>query len=173
MDSHHLNVIKYCPRCGSSKFPAVSNKSFKCNGCRFHFYINSAAAVAGLIFNEKGELLFTRRSIHPHSGMLDLPGGFVDPNENVEDAMVRELKEELNLEVVSLEYFASCPNEYEFSGFNVFTVDMAFIIKAKTLEGLTAQDDISGYEFIALYEVDFNELPAKSMQYFVKKLQHG
>lgn len=171
MESHHLNVIKYCPRCGSSKFPAVGSRSFKCSDCGFHFFINSAAAVAGLILNENDELLFTRRALNPYFGKLDLPGGFVDPNESVENALIRELKEELGLEVIALEYFASFPNEYEFSGYNVFTIDMAFIVKAKTLEGLTAMDDISGFEFIAPANVDFDDLPAKSMQYFVKKLQ--
>ena len=173
MDSHHLNVIKYCPKCGSADFPAISDRSFKCANCGFHFFINSAAAVAGLILNEKGELLLTRRAIHPHFGMLDLPGGFVDPLESVEDALIRELKEELGLEVIELSYFGSCPNEYVYSGFNVFTIDMAFIVKAKTLDGLSPMDDISGFEFISPSEVNFEELPAKSMQYFVKKLQNG
>ncbi len=172
MDSHPLHVIKYCPRCGSAEFPSVSDRSFKCGSCGFHFFINSSTAVAGLIFNDKNELLFTRRAVEPNKGMLDLPGGFVDPLESAENALIRELKEELGIEVTELRYFDSYPNEYEFSGFNVFTTDLAFIVKAKSLDNLVPMDDITGFEFIAPNEIDFAELPAKSMQYFVKKLQN-
>jgi ADP-ribose pyrophosphatase YjhB (NUDIX family) len=111
--------------------------------------------------------MFTRRAIEPGLGKLDLPGGFVDSHENAEEALRRELKEELGIEDGSLEYFASAPNEYVFSEFSVFTLDLAFIVKPKTLDGIKAMDDISGFEFIAPKDVDFSELPAPSMQFFV------
>jgi len=168
--THPTDVIKFCPKCGSADFQAVTNKSFKCGKCGFHFFVNSSTAVAALIMNDKGELLFTRRAVHPHFGKLDLPGGFVDPLESAEAALARELKEELGIEVSSMDYFASAPNEYVFSGFTVFTLDLAYLVKPVSLSGLKAMDDISGYEFILPEKVDFEELPAKSMQYFVKKL---
>lgn len=172
-ETHHSKVIKYCPKCGSSNFPANSERSFKCIGCGFHFFINSAAAVAALIFNAKGEILFTRRAVEPNVGKLDLPGGFIDPNESAEEALKRELKEELGIDVVSMEYFASAPNEYVFSGYTVFTTDMAFVVKVKSLSGIVAMDDISGFEFIHASKVDFDELPAVSMQYFVEEVKKG
>lgn len=164
-----MEVIRFCPRCGSPDFPAVSEKSFRCGRCGFHYFINASAAVAAMIFNEKGEMMFTRRAIEPGLGKLDLPGGFVDSHENAEEALCRELREELGIEVESLEYFASAPNEYVFSDFSVFTLDLAFIIKPKTLDGIKAMDDISGFEFIDPQRVDFVELPAPSMQFFVKE----
>lgn len=169
-ETHHLKVIKYCPRCGSVDFPAVSERAFICGSCGFHYYINSAAAVAAIIFNKEGEVLFTRRAIHPNIGKLDLPGGFVDPNESAEEALIRELKEELGIEVKSLEYFVSASNEYVYSGFKVFTLDIAFIVKPVSFENLKPMDDISGFEFISPAEVDFEELPARSMRYFVKEI---
>ncbi|VAW24988.1 hypothetical protein MNBD_BACTEROID01-2750 [hydrothermal vent metagenome] len=168
-ETHHSKVIQFCPKCGSNDFPPDSGRSFKCRNCGFHFFINSAAAVAALAFNAKGELLFTRRAITPNKGKLDLPGGFIDPGESAEEALKRELKEELGVNVVSLEYFTSAPNEYVFSGYSVFTLDMAFIVVPESLEGLVAMDDISGFEFIRPADVDFNDLPALSMQYFVKE----
>jgi len=168
--THPLNVIKFCPKCGSPDFPAVSEKSFKCADCGFHFFVNASAAVAALIFNEKGELLFTRRAVEPDAGKLDLPGGFADFGESAEEALKRELEEELGIEVERIDYFCSFPNEYVFSGFTVFTLDFAFRVKPVSLSSLKAMDDISGFEFIDPGKVGFDELPAKSMQFFVKKL---
>jgi mutator protein MutT len=172
-ETHHLKVIRYCPKCGSSMFAAVSDRSFSCSKCGFLFYVNSAAAVAALIFNEKGELLFSRRAVQPHIGKLDLPGGFVDPGESAEEALKRELNEELGMEVESLEYFYSAPNEYVFSGLKVLTLDIAYKVKPVSLKNLVARDDISGFEFIKPIEVDFDELPASSMQFFVTKIING
>ena len=43
------------------------------------------------------EVLLIRRGSEPWKGMLAFPGGFVDSGENPEDAVIRELKEELLL----------------------------------------------------------------------------
>jgi NAD+ diphosphatase len=163
-------VFRYCPRCGSGDFSLVTDRSFQCSHCGFHYFINASSAVAALILNAKGELLFTRRAVNPHKGKLDLPGGFIDPGESAEQALARELKEELSLEIRSLEYVASAPNEYIYSGFTVFTLDMAFRVIPHSLTGFIPKDDISGYEWILPTEVDFAELPARSMQYFVKRM---
>ena len=169
-DTHPVNVLKFCPRCGSANFPATGNRSFKCGDCSFHYYANSSAAVAVLLFNEKGELLFTRRAIEPHLGMLDLPGGFIDPMETAEQAAVREIQEELGIHIHSLRYFCSYPNEYIFSGFSVFTLDLAFLAKTENLHRMTAMDDISSFEFYKLQELNLDELPSISMKNIIKEL---
>ncbi len=166
-------VIRYCPRCGSPRFPALTERSFLCRDCGFNLFVNSAAAVACLIFNQKGELLLTRRAIEPHKGALDLPGGFVDPMERAEDAVRRELKEELGLEVRNLWYLDSRPNEYTFGGITVFTTDLAFRIEPTSLDNLTAADDISSFVWMLPRDVVDADIPAASIRYFVKNLGAG
>jgi mutator protein MutT len=169
-NTHPVNVLKFCPRCGSANFPATGNRSFKCSDCSFNYYANSSAAVAVLLFNEKGELLFTRRAIEPHLGKLDLPGGFIDPMETAEQAAVREIQEELGIEIHSLQYFCSYPNEYVFSGFSVYTLDLAFLAKTDSLHQMTAMDDISSFEFYNPHDIDLEELPSISMKNIIKEL---
>ncbi|WP_346853976.1 NUDIX domain-containing protein [uncultured Draconibacterium sp.] len=167
-NTHPLKVLNYCPKCGSSDFKASGERSLKCNSCGFHYFINSAAAVAALVTNEKGQLMLVTRGVEPNYGKLDLPGGFIDPLESAEQAVARELSEELGLEVKSMKYLGSAPNEYVFSEFTVFTLDMAFEVKAESLENLKPMDDILGYRFYSEAELDYDDIPAPSIKQFVK-----
>lgn len=54
--------------------------------------------VDGVII-EKGKILFVRRNIEPFKEYWVLPGGHVEYGERVEDALVREMKEELGVSV--------------------------------------------------------------------------
>lgn len=162
------NTIHYCPKCGDSDFLFREDQSFICNRCQFHMFINSAAAVAALIVNKKGEILFTKRAVEPHKGMLDLPGGFVDIMETSENALLREIKEELNLDIEKFEYFMSSPNEYIFGGLSVFTLDLAYICQLKTFNDIHAKDDISDYEFISPNLIPYDMIGGESIKRIAK-----
>lgn len=170
-DAPPSEVFGFCPRCGSSQFRTIGPRAKKCENCSFIYYFNASAAVAALIFDEKGRLLLTRRAIEPHIGMLDLPGGFIEPMESAEEAVARELKEELGVEVVSQEYLCSFPNEYPFSGLAVFTLDLAFMVKVNSLDRMKPMDDISAYEFHYPEEVPLNEIPASSIRKIIEKVR--
>jgi len=77
-------------------------------------YLNCAAAAIALIFSPANNLLVTRRKYDPAKGMLDFPGGFADPGETIEECLIREVKEELNLDMEKLTYICSYPNTYQF-----------------------------------------------------------
>lgn len=54
----------------------------------------------GVVQNSQGEFLISRRAAHQHQGNLwEFPGGKVEPNEDVQIALARELREEMNIEV--------------------------------------------------------------------------
>ena len=168
MDSHPLKVLKYCPKCGSGEFNPSGERSLKCGNCKFHYFINSAAAVAALIADKTGRLMLVTRGVEPAYGKLDLPGGFIDPLESAEEAVKRELEEELGLNVLEMNYLFSAPNEYIFSSFKVFTLDLAFKVRVESLENLKAMDDILAYHFYSEEELDYDEIPAPSIKSFVK-----
>lgn len=168
-DTHPLKVMRFCPKCGSSDFKVAGERSLKCKTCGFHYFANSSAAVAALVVNDEGKLMLTKRGIDPGYGKLDLPGGFVDPGETVENALKRELYEELGLKVQSFHYLGSAPNEYIFSDFSVFTIDLAFKVIPETTQGLRAMDDILDYKFYSEQEIDYNDIPAPSIKHFVQQ----
>jgi len=89
MKGHPLETFRYCPKCGSNDFKIHNALSRHCANCGFTYYQNPRASTAAFIVNAKGELLVARRGKEPAKGTLDLPGGFVDNNENAEQGMVR------------------------------------------------------------------------------------
>ena len=61
--------------------------------------------VDAVVFRKNGnnlEVLLIRRKHYPFEGKWALPGGFVDMDETLEEAVVRELKEETGLKNVDL-----------------------------------------------------------------------
>ncbi|MFF9346194.1 (deoxy)nucleoside triphosphate pyrophosphohydrolase [Streptomyces sp. NPDC014734] len=71
--------------------------------------MNDRVVVAGAVY-DRGRLLAARRSAPPElAGRWELPGGKVEPGESDEQALVRELREELGVEVAPL---ARIPGEW-------------------------------------------------------------
>lgn len=167
-DTHPLAVIKFCPKCGSTEYKVSGERSLKCQSCGFHLFFNSSAAVAALVTDNNGKLMLVTRGVEPNYGKLDLPGGFVDPGETAENAVKRELFEELGMKIKNMKYIISAPNEYVFSGFSVFTLDLAFHVIPESFSGLKPMDDILEYRFYSEGEINYDDIPAPSIKQFVK-----
>lgn len=125
--------------------------------------------MAGIIENQKGEVLLTQRAFEPCKGMWDLPGGFVDPGESAEQALIREIREELNLEVTQYQYLFSSSNEYVFSKYTVYTTDLAFRCKVLQLEPLATNDDVSSAQFMNLKQLDWASIGFQSVRQLLKR----
>ena len=150
----NVHLFRYCPQCGRENLAVSDEKSFLCNFCNFKFYLNTAAAGIALIFNKKNELLVTKRSNHPAKDMLDLPGGFAEPGETIEECLIREIKEELNLNITSLTYFCSVPNTYCYKTVTYNITDFAFLCSVDDFDTIKADSDISGFYFMELTLLD-------------------
>src|SRR4030067_2256524 len=55
--------------------------------------------VLGGVINRKGEILLLKRKEDPHAGFWGLPGGQIEFGEYLEEAIIREIKEETNIDV--------------------------------------------------------------------------
>lgn len=159
-----FEVFLFCPVCGSQSFVKNDFKSKRCNDCGFVYYINPSSAVSVFICNDKDELLICVRGKEPAKGTYDLPGGFVDNEETAEEAVVREIKEELNVDVSAMKYLFSIPNEYLYSGLTIPTLDMFYECKVKSFDTLQAADDVERCEFIPLNKINPSEFGLKSVK---------
>jgi NADH pyrophosphatase NudC (nudix superfamily) len=170
-DTYPERILKYCPRC-SGHFTPQHDFSFICSDCGMHFFSNACAAVCALILDSEGKLLVTIRGKDPKKGMLDLPGGFVDPLETIEDALKRELMEELGVDVTDMKYLCSYPNLYVYSGLTYFTIDLAFICRVEDISTIKPADDVEDAFFIYPDKIDLNEIAFVSIRniisFFIK-----
>jgi mutator protein MutT len=63
----------------------------------------STIRVLAAVLVREGRVLIARRPAHKrHGGLWEFPGGKVEPGESDDDAMARELREELGLRLVTL-----------------------------------------------------------------------
>lgn len=105
------------------------------------------------IIEKDGTILMIRRKNNTFDGYLALPGGFVDYGESVEDAVKREIMEELNLEIKPLEILGV----YSEHGRDPrrHTVSTIFIC---SFEGTPrAGDDARDFEWISLENLPTEE----------------
>jgi len=165
------NSIRYCPKCGNSGFHKDTYKSYTCKSCDFCIFINTAAAVAGIITNDDNEILMTIRRFEPAKGKLDLPGGFIEKNETAEHALKREIKEELNIDIYDLQYFMTYPNTYIYNNFTYYTLDIFYFCKSSNMDTIKVDDDVIDYKFITPDMVDIEDnIGLNSIKFVIGKL---
>jgi len=74
---------------------------------------NSVTVVAAVICNASGDILLAKRPDHLHQGGLwEFPGGKIEPGESLEQALRRELREELDIELIAFRPLIEIPHQY-------------------------------------------------------------
>ncbi|MEM7671846.1 MAG: NUDIX domain-containing protein [Verrucomicrobiota bacterium] len=122
-----LDTFLHCPSCGFIEFQRYGENGKRCRACNYTLFSNPASAAAVFLLNDKNEFLGIRRKREPRKGTWALPGGFVDIGESLEFAAIRETKEEVGLDIGSLGYLASFPNDYIYAGIKYATTDAYFV----------------------------------------------
>lgn len=145
--SERLSCFSYCPRCGKPSVRVQGGKAVSCTSCDLLLFLNVAAAVGAIIADDAGRILLVRRDREPRKGKLGAPGGFIDAGESVEVALAREVKEEVNLEIATMRYLISYPNDYLYRGICYPTTDMFFACTVKSFEPLRAMDEVESIVF--------------------------
>lgn len=70
-------------------------------------------AVVGVLYNKSGQILIAKRQAHQFmGGFWEFPGGKIEPNETKESTVIRELYEELGIEISSLNLHRTMTHQY-------------------------------------------------------------
>ncbi|MBF6640854.1 NUDIX domain-containing protein [Flavobacterium sp. J49] len=163
--------FKFCPHCGSQDFVYTNNFKFSCHTCDFVLYHNIAAAVA-IVFTHQDKILFTVRNVEPDKGKLDLPGGFIDPDETAEQAACREIKEELGLAIASqeLKYITTSPNNYLYKNVAYRTMDIFYECPlSDELIEVAAKDEIKDLIWIRRDQINLQAIGFVSIRKVIQE----
>ena len=147
-----MKKLIYCSTCKTkNEFDQIDGGiRYHCPACKAIHYQNPKPT-ATLICIKNNQILLVKRAFKPAKGEWSLPGGFMELGETLEEAALRELKEETNLygEVVKL--LGHC------SHFNSVFGDILLIgmlMKIRSWENLKSGDDAQEASFF-----DINNCP--------------
>jgi len=98
---------QFCGRCGVPLRTKTTERAKECPQCGLLHFPRLAPAIIVLV--ERDNKLLLARSRHFPSGMYSVIAGFVEPGESLEEAVVREMKEEVGISVKDIKYFGSQP----------------------------------------------------------------
>lgn len=98
---------QFCGRCGTPTERKLAERSRACPNCGQVHYPRLAPVAMALV--HRGDELLLARSPHFAPGMFSALAGFVEPGESLEQCLIREVKEEVGVEVTNVRYFSSQP----------------------------------------------------------------
>lgn len=97
----------FCAFCGSPTAPVQGEWGRRCGACNHVAYPHVAPCVISLIHDGGDRIVLAHR--RGRGPMMSLVAGFVEPGESLESALVREVREEIGLEIDQVRYFGSQP----------------------------------------------------------------
>ncbi|MXG91651.1 NAD(+) diphosphatase [Nocardioides flavescens] len=108
-----LHVTRFCPRCGGDLRPEAAGHELRCTRCgRAQFPRTDPAVIMLIADGEPGSdderCLLGRQAVWP-AGRFSTLAGFCEPGETLEDAVRREVLEEVGVHVGEVTYFGNQP----------------------------------------------------------------
>ncbi len=102
-----VETHRFCGRCGTPTEHVARERAFRCPKCTLTAYPRLSPAVIVAV-HRPGELLLARAANFP-AAFHSVLAGFVEPGESLEETIVREIREEVGIEVGIPRYFGSQP----------------------------------------------------------------
>ena len=114
---------RFCGACGNPMSKARGERAMKC-ACGHVAYPRISPAMMVLV--KRGpSILLARNVAVPAGGRMSALAGFLEPGESIEEAVHREVREEVGIEVKDLRYFASQSWPYPHALMIAFTAEYA------------------------------------------------
>lgn len=160
-----FEVLKFCPKCGKSDWEVKSQNFRKCRACGYEMFKNPTIGAAALVYDDQGRLMVMRRAKEPGLGTLDVPGGFCEIQERIEDAIAREVLEETNIKIEIDEYLFSIPNDYVYKGVELYPLDFFFKCKITDMSNIKLDlEENSEILFLHPQQINVEEFGLKSIR---------
>ena len=148
--------FRFCPLCGGKlekrKIKSLEPDRLVCSRCSFVYYLDPKVAAA-TVTQIDNHIVLVKRAISPGYGQWVIPGGFVDRGETLEEAAIRETREETNLRV----RITGLLNVYSYPGSTVVVVAYS----AEALSGVPTPCD----ESLELRLFTYEDIPWKELAF--------
>lgn len=102
-------VHRYCERCGTPTEVGAGGWLQRCPSCGGEHYPRTDPVVIMAVLDADERICLSRGHFFASKVGMSCPAGFVDAGESLEDAVRREVREELNLTVTGVTYAGSQP----------------------------------------------------------------
>ena len=104
-----MGYLEFCSSCGNKNvYGHIDGEHrYHCATCKTIHYENPKPT-ATIICTKNDTLLLAKRAFSPAKGEWGLPGGFMELNETLNEAAIRELKEETNLDGTVKRILSTC-----------------------------------------------------------------
>lgn len=114
---------QYCGRCGSPTENKKDERAKICPRCGLAVFPRMSPAM--IVAVRRGTEVLLARSARFPEGLYSVLAGFVEPGESLEQCVQREVREEVGVEVQSIQYFGSQPWPFPNSLMVAFTAEYA------------------------------------------------
>lgn len=98
---------RFCGRCATPTVPLVGERALRCPACELTSYPRISPVVIVLV--RRGEQALLARSPRFPQPFYSTIAGFVEAGETLEEALAREVREEVGVEIGEIRYFGSQP----------------------------------------------------------------
>lgn len=96
---------QYCGQCGKPTELSSNDRARVCHECKQTFYPRLSPSIIVLV--TRGEELLLAKNARARANFYSTLAGFIEPGESIEDAVHREVFEEVGIRIKNLEYFSS------------------------------------------------------------------
>lgn len=121
--------------------------------------IKMATRTVDFVLIHNDNIVLIKRKNEPFKGTLALPGGYVDEGEDPLNAAIRELKEEVNVDVNSEKLKLVTIQTLPFRDpRNKWTTSYVFLAKVEQLDSIKAGDDAESYVLLPIKEINEQKL---------------
>jgi NAD+ diphosphatase len=104
---HWVRDHQFCGRCGQTTMRHTVERAMVCADCDMHYYPRLSPCIITVV--AKGEYCLLALHQKARSKFYSALAGFVEVGESLEQALQREVMEEVGLSVSNLRYFGSQP----------------------------------------------------------------
>lgn len=111
----------------------------------------------GILHNKNQFLIGKRKANDKFGGKWEFPGGKIDEGELPEECIIRELKEELNIDVLSLNHY----NSYVQNSKNIKLIIHSFIINK--YDGKPSMHEHDNLEWVEIKDIHGYDMIAKDI----------